>query len=442
MNYRQAEQYLSRLVDYEKIPHVSYAQPGYNLRHVEYLLRLLGNPHLSAPTVHIAGTKGKGSVAAMIARVLTASGYRTGLYTSPHLHTLRERIRVNDSLISEAEFASLVTRLKPHIETVNHSPDYFCLSFFEVLTAVAFVYFREKKVDFQVLEVGLGGRLDATNVVSPEVAVITSLSLDHTEILGDSLAKIAREKAGIIKPRCPVVSSPQVEEASRVVRDVCREKGAELVQVGQEVVWHDVSSDLNKQSFVVEGRKGVYRLTIPLLGDFQVENAATAVAVSEVLSDRGVSLSPQGIVSGLAEVNWPGRFQILGYKLVVLVDGAHNVASMRRLVRNITGYFRYSELFIVFGTSVDKDIAGMAAEMVSLSPRVIVTRSSHPRAASAEDAAAAFARSGVTPQVAPSVPEALALALSLAKEDDLVVVTGSLFVVAEALKDRGKQAAG
>ena len=438
MNYRQAEQYLSGLVDYEKIPHVSYAQPGYNLRHVEYLLRLLDNPHLCAPAVHIAGTKGKGSVAAMIARVLTASGYRTGLYTSPHLHTLRERIRINDSLISEAEFASLVTRLKPHIETVNHSPDYFCLSFFEVLTAVAFVYFREKKVDFQVLEVGLGGRLDATNVVSPEVAVITAISLDHTEILGEGLAQIAGEKAGIIKPGCPVVSSPQVEEASRVVRDVCREKGTELVQVGRDVVWRDVASDLNRQSFVVEGRKGVYRLTIPLLGDFQGENAATAVAVSEVLGDRGVSLPAEALVSGLAEVSWPGRFQILRRKPVVLVDGAHNVASMRRLVGNISGYFRYNKLFIVFGTSVDKDVAGMAKEIASLSPRVIVTRSSHPRAASAEDAAAAFARNGVTPEVAPSVPEALALALSLAKENDLVVVTGSLFVVAEALKAVGK----
>lgn len=438
MNYRQAEQYLSRLVDYEKIPHVSYAQPGYSLRHVKYLLRLLDNPHLSVPTIHIAGTKGKGSVAAMIARVLALSGYRTGLYTSPHLYTLRERIRVNGDLISEAEFASLVARLKPHIEEVNRSPGYFCLSFFEVLTAVAFVYFTEKKVDFQVLEVGLGGRLDATNVANPQVVVITPISRDHTEILGEGLEEIAREKAGIIKPRCPVVSSPQAEEVSRVVSDVCRRKEAELVQVGRDVVWHSVAADLNRQSFVVEGRKGVYRLTIPLLGDFQVENAATAVAALEVLGDRGVSLSVEALAAGLAEVSWPGRFQILSHKPVVLADGAHNVASMRRLVGNITAYFGYKQLFIVFGTSVDKDIAGLAEELASLSPRVIVTRSSHPRAAPAEDAVAAFARNGVTPQVAQSVPEALALALSLAGEDDLVLVTGSLFMAAEALGAVGK----
>lgn len=437
MNYSQAEQYLSHLVDYEKIPYMSYASPDYNLKHVEYLLRLLDNPHLYAGTIHIAGTKGKGSVAAMIAQVLAISGYRTGLYTSPHLHTLRERIKINGSLISETEFASLVTGLEPYIEQVNRNPDYHNLTFFEVLTALAFVYFAGKKVDFRVLEVGLGGRLDATNVVNPDVSIITPVSRDHTEILGDSLDKIALEKAGIIKPRCLVISSPQSEEVSRVVSDVCRRQEAELIQVGRDIVWHSVTGDLHKQSFVVEGKKGVYHLTIPLLGDFQVENAVTAVAALEVLSSRGFSLSQESIVTGLAEVSWPGRFQLLNRKPVILADGAHNVASMRRISQNFTKYFRYKQLFIVFGTSVDKDIAGMVKELASLSPRVIVARSSHPRAASPDAVAAEFDKSGIKPQVAQSVHEALASALSMAKDDDLILITGSLFVVAEALRDVG-----
>lgn len=433
MNYSQAEEYLSRLVDYEKIPGVSYASPDYNLKHVEYLLRLLGNPHLCARAIHIAGTKGKGSVAAMIAQVLTASGYNTGLYTSPHLHTLRERIRVNTNLISEGEFAFLMTKLKPYIEMVNRSPDFWKLTYFEVLTVLAFTYFEEKQVDFQVLEVGLGGRLDATNVVKPDVCVITPISRDHTEILGDNVDKIALEKAGIVKPGCFVVSSPQTEEVSKVLSDVCHRQEAELIQVGKDVIWHSVTNDLHQQSFMVEGTEEVYRLTVPLLGDFQVENACTAVAALEMLRSHGFDISVGSIVTGLAEVDWPGRFQILNRKPVVLVDGAHNVAAMKRLAWNVRRYFHYERLFVIFGVSVDKDIHGIVRELASLSPQVIVTPSSHPRAAFPGDIAAKFSEQGFNPQIAENVFQALALAFSMARDNDLILVTGSLFVVAEAL---------
>lgn len=433
MNYSQSEEYLSRLVDYEKIPGVSYASPDYNLKHVEYLLQLLGNPHLCARAIHIAGTKGKGSVAAMIAQVLTTAGYNTGLYTSPHLHTLRERIRVNSNLISEAEFASLMTKLKPHIEIVNRSPDFWKLTYFEALTVLAFTYFKEKQVDFQVLEVGLGGRLDATNVVKPDVCVITPISRDHTDILGDNLDEIALEKAGIVKPGCFVVSSPQSEEVSKVLTDVCRRQGAELIQVGKDIVWHSVTNDLHQQSFIVEGREQFYHLTIPLLGDFQVENACTAVASLEMLRSHGFDISVGSIVTGLAEVDWPGRFQILNRNPLVLVDGAHNVASMRRLAWNVKKYFHYERLFVIFGVSVDKDIDGIVRELASLSLQVIVTSSSQPRAAFPDDIAARFSEHGFNPQIAENVFQALTLALSVAKDDDLILVTGSLFVVAEAL---------
>jgi len=432
MNYHEAEEYLNRFINYENIPGISYASPDYDLRHIEELLHLMGDPHLAASTVHIAGTKGKGSIAAMIAQVLTVSGYKTGLYTSPHLHTLRERIRVDGSLISQDEFAALVAEVRPHIEAMNYEL-YRQLTFFEVLTVLAFAYFRKRQADFQILEAGLGGRLDATNVVKPEVCVITPVSLDHTQILGDSLGKIAYEKAGIIKPGCVVVSSPQADEASSVIREVCYRQGASLVQVGQANTWHKISGDLRQQSFEVRGRMGVHHLTIPLLGDYQVENTATAVAALEVLASLGCGITNKDIARGLAQLEWPGRFQILKQEPVVLVDGAHNVASMKRLVENIKKYFHYDKVFLVIGVSCDKDISGIVKELAPLSPQVIVTRSSHPRAASPIVVAAEFTKRGIKSEITDTVAQGLSRALSLAGKGALVCVTGSLFVVAEAL---------
>jgi len=452
MNYSQAEEYLNSFINYENIPGISYASHDYSLQHVEDFLHRIGDPHQAARTVHIAGTKGKGSVAAMIAQVLSTSGYRTGLYTSPHLHTLRERIRVDGRLISQSEFTSLMTEFKPYFDSVNAAvvgqsnviaseawqprregeasqP----LTYFEALTALAFAYFSKKKVDFQVLEVGLGGRLDATNVTKPEVCVITPISLEHTEVLGDSLDKIAHEKAGIIKPGSLVVISPQEKAASQVISDVCCQQGASLVQVGKDVTWHKIAGDLHQQSLMVQGKTGTHQLTIPLLGDYQLENAAAAVATLEVLAASASISPPRGIARGLAQVKWPGRFQIINYEPIVVVDGAHNVASMRRLVENIKAYFNYDQIFLILGISCDKDIPGIVKELVSLSPQVTVTRSAHPRAASPSVIAAEFAKWGIKPGVTGNVDKGLSQALSTAKEKDLVCVTGSLFVVAEAL---------
>ncbi len=433
MNYSQAEEYLHSFIDYEKIPGISYASYGYSLKHVEELLHRMGDPHLAAKTVHVAGTKGKGSIAAMIAQVLIVSGYRTGLYTSPHFHTLRERIRVGSNLISEEEFAALMTEVKPYFEAMNHDPLYRQLTFFEVLTALAFAYFKQKQAAFQVLEVGLGGRLDATNVAEPEVCVITPISLEHTQVLGDSLEKIAYEKAGIIKPARFVVSSAQLKEVSQVISDVCRQRGANLVQVGKDITWRRIAGDFHQQAFVVQGKMGTHQLTIPLLGDYQVENAATAVATLEILASFGFNIAAADIAQGLAQVEWPGRFQILSHQPIVLVDGAHNVGSMKRLVENIRAYFNYDKLFLVIGISCDKDIPGIVKELIALSPQVIVTRSSHSRAASPPLIATEFASQGITSTITDAVSQALSQTLSIAGRKDLVCVTGSLFVVAEAL---------
>ena len=433
MNYSQAEEYLDSFVNYEQIPGISYAQPGYSLRHVEELLNRMGDPQLAARTIHIAGTKGKGSVAAMIAQVLSDSGYKTGLYTSPHLHTLRERISLDGSLISEADFAAAMAEVKPFIESMKQDTSFRQLTYFEALTALVFAYFKKKRLDFQVLEVGLGGRLDATNVARPVICIITPISLDHTQILGNSLEEIAREKAGIIKSGCWVVLSPQPEEAASVITDICREKEAKVVQVGKEITWYMIGGDLHHQSLVIEGRTGKYQVSIPLLGDFQLENAAAAVAALEILASAGFAIPAADIARGLARVKWPGRFQILQQNPMVLVDGAHNVASMRRLVSNIKSYFSYKRIFLVFGTSCDKDIPGIINELVALSPQVIVTQTPHSRAAPLSTLAAEFGKRDIEPEIRETVAEAISRALYLADKTDIICVTGSLFVAGEAL---------
>ena len=433
MNYQQAEDYILSFTDYEKIPGIAYTSANYDLRRMEKLLQPLGNPHLGTKTVHIAGTKGKGSTAAMISQVLITSGYKTGLFTSPHLHTLRERVRINGTMISRADFAALVTQLKPIVEKVNDEATYGELTTFEILTAVVFTYFKNSQVDFQVLEVGLGGRLDATNVAEADVCVITSISLDHTEILGDTVAKIAAEKAGIIKPGCIVVSAPQVEEAVKVIEQACHQQQAKLIQVGKDITWHKAGGDLCQQILTVQSKTRDYNLTIPLLGDHQLENAATAVAALEALVSTGIRISTQNIVQGFSQVSWPGRLQILSREPMVVADGAHNAYSMRKLVESIRNYFPHKKCLVIFGTSCDKDIPGMARELKPLADNIIITTSSHPRAASTSTSVKEFANLGIKVDIVENVAKALSKALTTAKKTELILVTGSLFVVAEAI---------
>ncbi len=433
MDFSQAEKYVLGFTDYEKIPGFAYTAANYDLRRMEELLRSLHNPHLGRKTVHIAGTKGKGSTAAMVSQALIAAGYKTGLYTSPHLHTIRERIRVSGIMISESQFAVLVSGMRPRVEAVNKEARYGMLTTFEILTAVAFSHFSRERVDFQVLEVGLGGRLDATNVAHGDVCVITSISLDHMDILGDTVEKIATEKAGIIKSGSIVVCAPQVSEAMEVVERACAEKGARFVQVGKDITWRKSGGDLSKQNLTVYTSNTSYELVIPLLGDHQLENAATAVGALEALASLGVRIPKEAVVRGLKEVEWQGRLQILKRRPMLVVDGAHNADSMRRLVVTARQYFDYERCIIVFGTSSDKDISGMVRELQPLAAHIIVTSSTHPRAASISALVEAFGRAGIVVEGSKNVSEALSKALGRARGTDLILVTGSLFVVAEAL---------
>jgi len=431
MDYQAALDYILSFADYERMPRSALV---FDLRRIEMLLERLGNPHQAARSIHVAGTKGKGSTAAMITSILTQAGYRTGLYTSPHLLSIRERIQINGDHIAEGEFARLVEVMKPEVEAVNESGSLGELTTFELLTALAFLYFREMGVDYQVLEAGLGGRLDATNVIKPEVCVITSISFDHVDVLGETLAQIATEKAGIIKPGSTVVSSPQSPEAMAVLEMICRERGVRLVKVGDDVTWRQKTFTPEGQAFQVVGTKGEYDLALPLLGEHQLENAATAVAVAEVLAERGDGVSAESIARGLAQVRWPGRLQILRREPWVIVDGAHNADSARRLVKALRQYFAFDRALLIFGASSDKNIAGMVGELVSLFDAVIVTRSHHPRAVAPERLVSEFSKRGITPEVAEDVASALELALAHAEPADLICATGSLFLIAEVME--------
>ena len=430
MNYQEALDYVLKFADYERLPRSGIV---WDIKRIERLLARLDNPQNYARSVHVAGTKGKGSTSAMIASILHNAGYKVGLYTSPHLLSYTERIRVDAQPVAEADWAKLVEIIQPHVEAENALGDLGELTTFEIFTAMAFLHFQRVKADYQVLEVGLGGRLDATNVIQPQVCVLTSISFDHMDVLGDTLAKIAGEKCGIIKPGASVVSAPQFPEAMEVIERVCQEKGVHLVKVGEDVTWERLGFNQEGQSFRVKGLKGEYKLRIALLGLHQLENAADAVAAVELLKEKGAKISSQNIVAGLAKVDWPGRLQVLRKKPWVVVDGAHNAYSMQRLREALADYFKYDKMKLILGFGADKDIPGMAAEAAKMTGDIILVASKHPRAVKAEALVAAFKKHGVTPRLAESVKDAMQLALGEVGPNDLIVAAGSIFVIAEVM---------
>lgn len=431
MDYASAMHHLLNLVDVERMAGATPPVEKYDLGRMEELVRRLGDPQHCAAVVHIAGTKGKGSVAAMAASILKASGLHVGLFTSPHLHTFRERIQLDGAPVTEETFSSALSRIWPHVQAMERESPHGGPSTFEVLNAMAFDLFRAEGVDVQVLEVGLGGRLDSTNVAKGAVAVITSLSLDHTAVLGPTLQHVATEKAGIIKQGARVVMAPQSPEAAAVVAEACRRQGAELWKLGDDVTWKPGRADLTGQELTVHTPRHTYELLLPLLGAHQQENAAAAVAAIEV-ADLGVA--PEAVVHGIRDVRWPGRFQVLSMAPTVVVDGAHNPFSMQRLRETVQSYLSPRRTILVFGCSGDKDLDGMLSEIAPVVSMAIACASRHPRAVSPDGLQQAFRQAGMETEMAADVASALASARSQAADDDLILVTGSLFVVAEALE--------
>jgi len=431
MTYPETIKYLESFVNYEKIPAYPYKE-SLKLERIKDFLSLIGNPQDSLRCIHVAGTKGKGSTCAFITYILREAGYRVGLYTSPHLSDFRERIRILDTrhktqdtrkefegMISKKDLIDLTAKLKPTIDKYNKISQYGPLSFFEIYTSLAFVYFKTNKIDFAVLETGLGGRLDATNTVNPLVCTITPISYEHTDKLGKTLKEIATEKAGIIKRhktqdtrhKLVVVSAPQEEEAREVIADKCREVGAELQEV----------------------KDGVYPdFKINLLGKHQLMNANVAIGVIKALGLKGIKIKKEVIEKGLRDTLWPGRCEVVARNPFIVLDGAQNVASAKAIKKTIKESFQYKKLILVLGISSDKDIKGVCRELAGFSDKIILTQANSPRAASIAELKKNVMCHVSCVRCQGTVKGAINLARKQADKKDLILVTGSLFVVGEA----------
>ncbi|MFO8037413.1 MAG: folylpolyglutamate synthase/dihydrofolate synthase family protein [Anaerolineales bacterium] len=429
--YQDTLDYIYSFVDFSRTHQDNLKPENFDLDRMRNFMAHIGNPERDFQSVHIAGSKGKGSVGAFCAYALSEAGYRVGLFTSPHLKDYEERIQINQQPISRSDLVDLTEELKPAIESVQR------LTTFEITTGLGYLYFSRKKVDVAVVEVGLGGRLDSTNIITPLISVITALYLDHTSILGDTLPKIAREKAGIIKPGVPVVLAPQQDGASEVIREVAEAQNAPLIEVGKDYVYQFLHTNLDRQSFLIGRNPNTLaeegqRLEIPLLGKYQIENAATAYAALKTLSERELSLSEGQIRDGFAKTVWPARFEIARRDPPMIFDAAHNPSAVAKLRETIDYFFPETPLILVFGISEDKALTGMFAELLPRTKILICTQANHPRAMDAKLMQEIAADYDCDSRVVYDVGDALEDALQIAGAEYMVLVTGSIFVAASA----------
>jgi len=414
MTYPEVVKYLESFINYESVRRYRYKK-SLGVKRIKGFLSFIGDPQEGMRFIHVAGSKGKGSTCAFIAYILKESGYKVGLYTSPHLADFRERIRVLpgrrknefEGMISRRGLKDLVQKILPAVEEYNRISSYGVLTFFEVYTALAIRYFKEEKVDFAVLEAGLGGRLDATNAVNAVISVITPISYEHTDKLGKTLKEIAQEKAGIIKGReAIVISAPQNREVGGVIRARCKNLGVKLLAVGR-----------------------CRRLKLGLCGRHQLVNANTALKAVCALKIRGVKIKDNCIRGGLYKVVWPARCELIRQRPYVVLDGAQNVASAEALKDAIKNNFKYDKLILVLGISSDKDIKGICSKLYSLADKVILTKANNLRGLDPRSLADNF--KGKESYITTSVYQARNLSMRLAKRSDLILVAGSLFVAGE-----------
>ncbi len=437
--YIRAQAFLQSLSDVEKLRIVRYDEKTFDLTRMRTLLRKLGNPQDKFKSVHVAGTKGKGSTCCMVASMLQANGFKVGLYTSPHLVDLRERIQINQqggsAVISEADFTRLVAKIAPHITRARPTPSYF-----DVLTAIAFMYYAEQQVDIAVIETGLGGRLDSTNVLNPEVTALTSISFDHMAQLGRTLTRIAREKAGIFKPGVPAVTVIQDPEAARVIETTAEEVEAPLDVVGKTVEFSyrfEANRMLGRHNrlclFTPNSR--FEHLAVPMHGEHQAINAGLALTVMDKLKSRGFAIDDAKSTEGLLACKMPGRMELLQTNPRVLLDCAHNAASLDALMKAIGQHMVYDALVLIFGCCADKDVDAMLAKITGGADKVIFLPVESVRTADPHDMAQRYAEThGRMAQVAENLDEALAIAARAATRDDLIAITGSFYLVGEAKK--------
>lgn len=429
MTYPEALSYLNSFINYEKQSSYDYNK-SFKLDKMRYLASLLGDPQKGIRSVHVAGTKGKGSTSAIIHSILKEAGFNVGLYTSPHLVSFRERIRINDCLISEEDISSRIEKVKGAIEKMGNDKP----SFFEIYTALAFLYFKEKRVDFAVYEVGLGGRLDATNIIEPLVSAITPISYEHTDKLGNTLREIASEKGGIIKNNSICVVAPQEKEALTTLADICKAKEAKMITVGKDILFEELEANSERELFNVFGIFSEYPLLeTRLLGSHQVINSATAIGAIEALRFHNIMIPFEAIREGVKNVRWQGRLEVIAKWPLVVLDGAQNRASALSLTAAIKRQFRYKNLILILGASKDKDIKGMLGELLPIADSIVLTKSKIVERACEPAKMRELAGSkNKDVSLTSNVREALDKASSLAYPEDLILITGSLFVVGEA----------
>jgi len=427
--YQHALDYIYSFVDYSRTHQDNLAPENFDLSRMREFAAALGNPQEDFKSIHVAGSKGKGSTSAFCAAALQEAGYRVGLYTSPHLKDFEERIQINRESIPRADLVKLVEEIKSHVANIPK------ITTFEIATGLGFLYFSQQEVDIAVVEVGLGGRLDATNVIMPHVSVITALYLDHTSILGDTLEEIAAEKAGIVKPGIPVVLAPQKAEARRVVSEIAKKQSAPLTLVGEDYLYERQSASLAGQTFHIaksptELANNPTLINIKLLGEFQVDNAATAYAALQAAREAGIAITERALIAGLAKTEWAARFEIVRKDPPVIIDSAHNPDAIFKLYQTVEEFYPEKELVLVFGISADKKLTGMYSAILPHTKYLICTQATHPRAMDAGELLEAAAPFGVPGEAIPNVAEALWKALDIAGEDALVLVTGSIFAAA------------
>lgn len=433
--YKQAIDYLFTKTDYEKQEHLRYNVTTFNLDRMNKLLSLIGNPHNKITCVHIAGTKGKGSTATMLAKMLESNDYKVGLYTSPHLIHLHERIQVNSTMITDSEMLGLMNRIHASIEKLaKKDPP----TFFEIMTALAFMHFADKEVDIAVIETGMGGRLDSTNVINPKVVGITSLSIDHQNQLGSTLDSIAKEKAGIFKKGIPIITVPQDPTALKVLKKEATAVNAPISITGSDIDFSyrfETSREHGPHTRIclTTSTSKFEHLRVPLHGKHQAINCGLALAMLDKLKSDGFKIDNQKVMKGLHEVSLLGRMEIIHEDPRIMIDGAHNASSIRALIHAIGQNIPYDSMVMIFGCNSDKDVPGMLEQLQFGADKVIFTRSNSPKAVPPQELADMYQEiCNKMCQVSSSLGEALQLANSAVGREDLICITGSFYLIGQA----------
>ena len=427
MNYKEAMEYIQQIGNFGS---------NYGLERTYRLLEILGDPQDKLRLIHVAGTNGKGSTTAMVTALLRGKGFKVGMYTSPYLEEFEERIQINGENIPKKRLGQLMDKVKDAVdrvvlENLNHPTE------FEIITCLMFLYFYEEKIDYGVIEVGLGGRLDSTNVITPIVSVITSISYDHTNILGNTLKKIAGEKAGIIKAGVPVLIYPQEEEALQVIEKKALEMNSEIYRINKEDgnFIRMVNEDKIYQIAEVNYRDNILEINLPLLGEHQITNLLLALKTYEVICRKeNLEFNEEEIKTAITKVKWIGRLEVMKREPLVVIDGAHNIQGIKALTQNVRKYFKYKNMYLLLGILADKQVHEMVKEIVPLAKKVIALTPLSDRAEIAEDLKKEVQIYNINCIAEESYEKALEMALDEADKDDLILISGSLYMIGDMRK--------